>query len=118
MSESDRIPQARVYFSGFTASDFASLRPGLVLVEPVKPPSVTGSIILAEQTKQVLGNACQIYRVLRAPDAQSPDDVQVKAGDIVSLRNAALEPIHPAQGQFVIHARHIHGVVAEQRADG
>lgn len=118
MSESDRIPQARVYFSGFTAGDFVSLRPGLVLVEPVFPPSAVGNIILAEQTKQVLGNACQIYRVLRAPDVQAPDDVKVKPGDIVSLRNAALEPIHPKQGQLVIAAKHIHGVVAEQRAEG
>lgn len=113
----DRIPQGRVYLRGFRAGDFASLRPGTVLVEPVRAVARSGEIHLASSSVDVPGISAAIYRVLRAPSVQRPEDVQIADGDIVCLRNAALEPIHKDQNQLVIGAQHIHGVVADVCVD-
>lgn len=102
------VDVAKVYASGFDP-DSLDLAAGLVLVEPVRPPERTSAgIVVSLDTTRTEGTRALMYRVVRlAPGL--PDGVNV--GDVVVLRNALLDPIHPSLDLLVIKREHIVAVV-------
>ena len=103
----------RIYQTGFTADDFfpENLQPGLVLVEPVRPPSVTlGGIHTAVDWAQMPAPRCILHRVVKVgPDDASYDgpEIALTVGDIVVIRTAMAEPIHPKLEPLLVHKRHV-----------
>jgi hypothetical protein len=103
----------RIYQNGFNADDFQSesLQPGLVLVEPVRPPAVTlGGIHTAVDWAQMPAPRCILHRIVKVgPDDASYEgpEILVAVGDIVIIRTAMAEPIHPKLEPLLIHRRHI-----------
>lgn len=77
-----------------------------LLVEPVLPPNQTSSGIQLQQG-DVPGTAAIAFRVLRRPFQTYDWPMDIEVGDIVIVRNAMLEPIHPAMDILVIEAKHV-----------
>lgn len=101
---------ARVYTEGFRASDIR-LAAGLVLVSPVRPPERTeAGIVVSLATTRIEGTRAILYRVEAIADG-AEDGLLV--GDVVVLRNALLDPIHPDLEALVIRREHIVGVLRD-----
>ena len=100
-------PTERIYREGWQAQDIAKLKPGYVLLEPVRPDptkETQGGIILAPRVvDSIPGVSAIYYRVV----AVAPDVSEWEAGDHVVVRNGMLEPIHPSQRLLLCDARHV-----------
>jgi hypothetical protein len=83
-----------------------ALAPNSVVVEPVLPPNQTESGILLKEG-DIPGTAAICFRVLDVGPETYPPPMSIGDGDIVVVRNAMLEPIHPAMDILVIEAKHI-----------
>lgn len=103
----------RIYQNGFTKDDFLpeNLQPGLVLIEPVRPPSVTlGGIHTAVDWAHMPAPRCVLHRVIKVgPDDASYEgpELFLSEGDTVVIRTAMAEPIHPNLEPLLVHKRHI-----------
>ena len=106
---------ARITVDGFRSTDLARLRPNVCVVEPVRPPKALASgLHLAHSATELPGTACVLYRVVKAPLVVShlaSEYVPVVDGDLVVLRNAMLDPIHPSLNLLVIDVKHITAIV-------
>lgn len=104
--------RARIYERGFEASDFSELKPGYALVEPLRPPQfATSGLEFPDHIRNLPGQACLLYRVLMVADHDGEGNVWVEPGDVVSLANAALDPIQPDCGKLVVRVEHIYAKV-------
>lgn len=101
----------RIYQSGFDKEDFERLQPGLVVVEPVRPPAVTlGGIHTAVDWAQMPAPRCVLHRItVVGPKDESYDGpkLDLAAGDVVIIRTAMAEPVHPSLEPLLIHRRHV-----------
>lgn len=97
---------ARIYVEGFKAADFQMLKPGLVIVEPIRPPELLRGIHSPE-SKQVPGSACLLFKVLAVADQMPGDALQLIPGDVVTVRNAHLDPVQPNQNVLSIKVEHV-----------
>ncbi len=77
-----------------------------LLVEPVLPPNQTTSGIQLQQG-EVPGTAAIAFRVLGRGFQSYDWPMGIDAGDVLIVRNAMLEPIHPAMDILVIEAKHV-----------
>ncbi len=89
-----------------TVEMLEAVAPNSIVVEPVLPPNQTASGIQLQQG-DVPGTAAIAFRVLQVGESTYPWPVSVDDGDIVVVRNAMLEPIHPAMDILVIEAKHV-----------
>lgn len=107
MTTTTTNPTERIYREGWAANDIAKVRPGYLLLEPIRPdPSkeTQGGIILAPRVvDSIPGVSAIYYRVVAVAD----DVVQWQAGDFVVVRNGMLEPIHPSQRLLLCDAQHV-----------
>jgi len=127
----------RIYLKGWDpAVDFGPIKPNHIIVEPLKPSKddlTEGGIVLPGQAVgNIPGVACFCYRVIargeyvvgdgdrRDPAVWSTmtltdgdEALLVKPGDVVMVRNAALDPIHVNQRQLIVHVRHVLSIVNE-----
>lgn len=107
----------RIYQNGFKSEDFLGLQPGLVVVVPVRPPSVTlGGIHTAVDWAEMPAPRCVLHKVV----CIGPEDekcnvpqLDVSVGDVVVIRTAMAEPVHPALEPLLVHRRHVLAKVGE-----
>lgn len=115
MSALDAVQAGRLYFTGINAASFVSLKPNIVLLEPVRPPAMMPNGFEAPEIMRNIGGAqCTLFRVAKLPEVIShlaSEYVKVEVGDVVIVRNAMLDPVHPNNEALVIDVKHIYGVV-------
>lgn len=93
----------RIYAEGYRPDDFREqLNASLVIVRPLRPPEKIGAIITTIATNNIKGTECLLYEVVRG-DA----DNTVNKGDVVILRNAMLDPLHPNLETLAVDRKHI-----------
>lgn len=101
----------RIYQNGFQPDDFAHLQPGLVVLEPVRPPAVTiGGIHTAVDWAQMPAPRCVLHKVVRVGPKDLNCDVpqlDLDVGDVVVIRTAMAEPVHPSLEPLLVHRRHV-----------
>jgi hypothetical protein len=108
-----------LYACGLPVGAFADIAPNTALLLPLRRPAKsTGGIVTAvDEVKGTLGTACVAYVVagLGAEHASADQHPQtwtnVNPGDVVVVRNAMLEPLHPDLEPLSIHRRHILAVI-------
>jgi hypothetical protein len=117
----------RIYRHGLSAADIEHVKPNSLVVSPVAPPEAMGGIIMPGTS--VAGANHVAYRVektgllvtaggdMGASAALLPGDsgdavfANLKAGDVVTLRNGMLEPMDPHGALLSIDVRHILAVL-------
>lgn len=99
----------RIYQKGFNATDFSGhcMKPGVVVVEPVRPPRLVAGIDVSAATANVPGTAALLFRVLAVAHEQPPGVLLVQAGDVVTLRQAQLDPMQFDQAVMNIKSEHL-----------
>jgi hypothetical protein len=108
-----------LYSGGLPIGAFASVAPNTALLLPLRRPArSTGGIVTAvDEVRGTLGTACVAYivagvgEVMAAADQHPQTWTPVDAGDVVVVRNAMLEPLHPDLEPLSIHRRHILAVI-------
>jgi co-chaperonin GroES (HSP10) len=116
----------RIYKDGWLAADFLAVKSNLHIVEPVVPKAAegerdmktAGGIIVPGHatTDKIPGTAALIYRIARKADAPGDGALGVDVGDLVTLRNAMLDPLGPKQTHHTIDALHIVAIVERAAA--
>jgi hypothetical protein len=103
----DPVSVIRLYTTAsLKPDDLTGIPDGHVLVSPVLPPSMSEGGLYVGDANKIPGTAALAYRVERiSPVCFPPFDL--KQGDVVVLRNAMLEPLHPAMHLLLIGAQHI-----------
>lgn len=110
------IDAARIYGQGWAISDFAALKANQALVAPIMPPKKIGSIEMPGKVRDIRKNEAVAFRVLKVSSAlvDEPENgfrvetaLPLDAGDVVILRNAMLDPVHPDGEPLAIHRKHI-----------
>lgn len=104
-----------LYSCGLPVGAFADVAPNTALLLPLRRPArSTGGIVTAvDEVKGTLGTACIAYvvagiGVLQPSADQHPQTwVGIEPGDVVVVRNAMLEPLHPDLEPLLIHRRHV-----------
>ena len=100
-----------IYQNGFKDEDFLELQPGLVVVVPVRPPSVTlGGIHTAVDWAEMPAPRCVLHKVVCiGPEDEkcNVSQLDVSVGDVVVIRTAMAEPVHPALEPLLVHRRHL-----------
>lgn len=93
----------RIYAEGYRPDDFReSLNRDLVILKPIRPPEKIGAIITTVASNNIAGLQCLLYEVVRGDL-----DNTVSRGDVVIVRNAMLDPLHPNQETVCIDRKHI-----------
>jgi co-chaperonin GroES (HSP10) len=110
----------RIYQNGFKAEDFLHLQPGLVVVTPVRPPSVTlGGIHTSVDWAKMPAPRCVLHKVtVVGPQDESYDGskLDLAVGDVVVIRTAMAEPVHPELEPLLVHCRHVLAKVGEEKS--
>lgn len=103
----DPVSIIRLYTTAnLKASDLTGIPDGHVIVSPVLPPSMSEGGLYVGDAGKIPGTAELAYRVERiAPGSWQPFDI--RDGDVVVVRNAMLEPLHPAMHLLLIGSQHI-----------
>lgn len=117
----------RIFRDGLRASDYSAIKPNTLLVSPVRPPDRISGLVMPGSS--VTGANAILYRVeavsplargaesgrasvwLLPGDAGDTAIATLKPGDVVTLRNGMLEPVHPDGSLLAIDVRHVLGVV-------
>lgn len=106
---------ARIYQHGFKPDDFNELQPGLIVVEPVRPPQTTlGGIVTAEEWHKMPAPRCVLHRVVQVGPFDELCDVpqlRVSVGNVVVVRTSQAEPVHPQLEPLLVHCRHVLAIV-------
>jgi hypothetical protein len=106
----------RLYERGHEPEDFRSdlLKPGIVIVSPIRPPQSINGAVLPEATRNRIGEGCLAFRV-EAVAALNPDaarSIEVHRGDIVKCRQWALDSVDESSGALLeVENKHILGVL-------
>lgn len=103
--------RTRIYQEGFDLRDFAkpeNMKAGLTLVTPVFPPNKSKhGVDTTAATGNVKGASCKLF-VIVARAAEQPDGVlPVEFGDVVTIRQAHLDPMNEAQTLLYVKSEHI-----------
>ena len=110
----------RIYQNGFKAEDFLHLQPGLVVVTPVRPPSVTlGGIHTSVDWAKMPAPRCVLHKVtVVGPQDENYDGpkLDLAVGDVVVIRTAMAEPVHPELEPLLVHCRHVLAKVGEEKS--
>lgn len=130
----------RVYLEGWQVEDFGVIKPNHIMVEPLKPDVETatkGGILLpGMEVGKIPGVSAFLYRVVargectaleQQPTPGHPIIVQevsggeawmaAAVGEVVSLRNALVDPIHVNQRLLLIHDKHVLTIVDPKRME-
>lgn len=100
--------RVRIYQYGFRTEDFAELKGGLVVVEPVKPPSQSaGGVYTGPNPEDLKGTACLFFRVVATAQRHPTDTLVHAPGDVVTLRAAHLDPVNAAETLMFIKSEHL-----------
>ena len=112
----------RIYQNGFKAEDFLQLQPGLVVVTPVRPPAVTlGGIHTSVDWAKMPAPRCVLHKVaVVGPHDESYDGpkLNLAVGDVIIIRTAMAEPVHPELEPLLVHCRHILAKVGKESVLG
>jgi hypothetical protein len=110
-----RVSVHELYTNGLPIKAIDDLAPNTALLMPIRRPGKSGGgiVTVVDEVKGTLGTACIAYAVCGVgpvwptnednPDAWLP----VEDGDIVVVRTAFLEPLHPDLEPLAIRRRHI-----------
>lgn len=104
-----------LYSCGLPVGAFADIAPNTVLLLPLRRParSTGGIVTTVDEVKGTIGTACIAYVVAGVGEVKAADDqhpqtwLDVAPLDVVVVRNAMLEPLHPDLEPLSIHRRHI-----------
>lgn len=107
---------------GLSAAYIEDITPNTLLLLPLRRPGVSkgGVYTAVDEQKGTLGTNCIAYVVAGVgPTAAAADQhpqtwLPVEPGDVVVVRTAMLEPLHPDLEPLSIHRRH---VLAKIRVD-
>lgn len=98
MLDLDALRQ-RVYAdkdSGFRAEDFREVKPGIVIVRPIRPPPKTeGGIIVPGTSHEISGQLCWLHQVVAVSDKPPEDCIALVPGDVIICMLAFLDPLDP-----------------------
>jgi len=98
----------RLYHEGHKPEDFVELAPGHIVVEAVRPPSVTLSGLELPATLQTAPAQVMLaHRVV----AKAPDVEWIGVGDVVKVYEAHLDPVDPKGRYCSIRAQHVKSVM-------
>jgi len=99
----------RVYYQGFKPDDHVVVKPNCSVLAPIQPPQNTG---LIETTAKVRGTMALLYTVVATSDVQDDHEaIKVGVGDVVTVRLAHCDPIHPDEQQLIVPNRAIYSIV-------
>jgi|31_taG_2_1085359.scaffolds.fasta_scaffold36097_2 co-chaperonin GroES (HSP10) len=108
---------ARIHQNGFVANDFAELATNLLLVEPIYPPEQSlGGIVTGQAWQTLPGNRMLMFRVVAHGEQSGCDEWPAESfsvGDVLVIRNAMAEPVHPNLEFLVVNMRHVLAVVSQ-----
>lgn len=105
----NEMTTARIYYTGFAASDHVEVKPNCSIVEPIQPPQTTGVIATAAKVR---GTMALLYTVVATSDVHDdPQALHVDVGDVVTVRLAHLDPIHFNEAQSIVPNRAIYSIV-------
>lgn len=108
----------RLYFgTGFGAGDFSSatIKPNTVFLEPVRPPARAGSVIVGQETQEIPGQMCLVFRVLAlGPQTEDTANVFLRVGDNVVVATRALDIMHPNTNLLYCDSKYILAVLEEK----
>jgi hypothetical protein len=118
-AEDGKVSVHELYSGGLPVGAFGNIAPNTALLLPLRRPArSSGGIVTAvDEVKGTLGTACIAYVVAGVGVVQPAADqhpatwTAVEPGDIVVVRNAMLEPLHPDLEPLSIHRRHILAVI-------
>jgi hypothetical protein len=118
-AEDGTVSLHELYSGGLPVGAFADVAPNTALLLPLRRPArSSGGIVTAvDEVKGTLGTACIAYVVAGVGTIQPAADqhpatwTAVEPGDVVVVRNAMLEPLHPDLEPLSIHRRHILAVI-------
>lgn len=114
-----KVSVHELYANGLPVGAISYIAPNTALVLPIRKPSVSaGGIVGAvDENKATLGTNAIAYvvsgvgPVAAAADQHPQTWLQIEAGDVVVVRNAMLEALHPDLEPLSIHRRHILSIV-------
>lgn len=108
----------RVYTEGFRPSDFDDMKPGNVVVEPVRPPGKSaGGVYTGPAAENVPGTGCLFYRVVATSKEHPPGNLKHEPGDVVVLRQAHLDPMNGSQTFLWIKSDHLLAKYAREHVE-
>lgn len=104
-----------LYAKGLSAADVDDVTPNTLLLLPLRRPAVSagGVVTAVDEHKGTRGTNCIAYVVAGIGDEQASADqhpqtwLPVSLGDVVIVRTAMLEPLHPDQEPLSVHRRHV-----------
>jgi co-chaperonin GroES (HSP10) len=105
----------RIYIEGWQPTDFSEMKPGLLLIAPIVPApksQTRGGIFVPEkEVDKIPGTAALMYGVVALDDKLVGDldnnPMNVDVGDVVVVRNAMVDPIHPNTKTCVVDVKHV-----------
>jgi hypothetical protein len=101
---------ARVYAKGHQAGDFEELAHGLLIVSPIRPPSVINGIEVPEEARNVPVQHALAHRVEKGGGGP----LNVRPGDIVKVWEAHIDPLDPKGNLGAIKADFVKAVMFRQ----
>lgn len=118
-AEDGTVSLHELYACGLPVGAFDNIAPNTALLLPLRRParSVGGIVTAVDEVKGTLGTACIGYivvgvgAVVAAADQHPQTWCGIDTGDVVVVRNAMLEPLHPDLEPLSIHRRHILAVI-------
>ena len=104
---------AQLYSDGMPLECFDDVRANTLVLFPLRKPthSAGGVVVTADEEKGTMATAAICYRVVGVgrdvPDPDSDSWIPCEAGDVVVVRNAMIEPLHPTLVPCSIARRHV-----------
>lgn len=110
-----RVSVHELYTNGLPVKAIDDLAPNIALLMPIRRPAKSsGGIVTAvDEVKGTLGTACIAYIVVGVSAVVETNEdkpaawMPVEPGDVVVVRTAFLEPLHPDLEPLTIRRRHI-----------
>ena len=110
-----RVSVHELYTNGLPVKAIDDLAPNTALLMPIRRPAKSsGGIVTAvDEVKGTLGTACIAYIVVGVSAVVETNEdkpaawMPVEPGDVVVVRTAFLEPLHPDLEPLTIRRRHI-----------
>lgn len=110
----------RIYLQGWTpATDFVVVKPNHIIIEPIKPDeeqTTAGGLHLpGQEVGKIPGTAAYLYRIVlsgyMAQDPSIDEWVSASVGDVITVRNALIDPLHTNLAYCICHRKHVLTIV-------
>ena len=104
-AEANTVDVERIYRVGLFPGDLEDIPARCYVVAPLKPVGASaGGIVYSHHLDDLPGTAAVCYEIVATSGEQN---LERAVGDVVVLRNAMLEPLHPNMNLLLIAAQHV-----------